>query len=90
MISYAEVIRGIPSPDEVKRRATAKLFGLVPPLAFDRAAADIYAGLPFKRASYDRLIAAHALALGLTLVTANVKDFADIRGLKIENWTLPE
>ena len=40
-----------------------------------------------KRTSFDRLIAAHALSLGLTLVTANVADFADVPGLAVEDWT---
>jgi tRNA(fMet)-specific endonuclease VapC len=34
----------------------------------------------------DLLIAAHAYALGLTLVTDNTREFARIRGLKLENW----
>ncbi|MDR1275892.1 MAG: type II toxin-antitoxin system VapC family toxin [Candidatus Accumulibacter sp.] len=34
----------------------------------------------------DLLIAAHAHALGLTLVTDNTREFARIRGLKLENW----
>lgn len=54
---------------------------------FDEAAAKAYAELPFKRGSFDRLIAAHAIALGLPLVSRNVSDFADIPGLKVENWT---
>ena len=57
-------------------------------LPFDGAAALRYAGLPFRRGSFDRLIAAHALATGLTLVTNNEADFADIAGLSVENWTL--
>ena len=56
---------------------------------FDTAAARSYAELPFKRRSFDRLIGAHALALGLTLVTANMVDFADIKGLNVEDWTRP-
>jgi tRNA(fMet)-specific endonuclease VapC len=40
------------------------------------------------RKSFDRLIAAHALALGLVLVTSNVKHFADVPGLKLENWAV--
>ncbi len=87
-IVYAEVMRGYP-PEEVDAIADAdRLFDLVNPLPFDRSAADLYARLPFKRASYDRLIAAHALSLGLILVTNNKKDFTDIPGLKIENWTI--
>jgi tRNA(fMet)-specific endonuclease VapC len=34
----------------------------------------------------DFLIAAHAYALGATLVTANVEEFQRVRGLRIENW----
>lgn len=36
----------------------------------------------------DTLIAAHALALGATLVTADA-EFARVPGLKIENWLQP-
>jgi len=59
---------------------------------FDEAAARSYARIAkqigVRRKSFDRLIAAHALALGLVLVTNNVRYFADVAGLKIENWTL--
>jgi tRNA(fMet)-specific endonuclease VapC len=34
----------------------------------------------------DLLIAAHALALGCTLVTDNEREFARVPGLSIENW----
>ena len=34
----------------------------------------------------DMLIAAHARAVSATVVTANVSEFARIRGLKVENW----
>ena len=34
----------------------------------------------------DLLIAAHALALGCTLVTANVGEFARVPGLRVVNW----
>ncbi len=34
----------------------------------------------------DLLIAAHASALGLTLVTDNRREFSRIRGLSVENW----
>lgn len=35
---------------------------------------------------YDLLIAAHALSLGLTLVTDNEREFTRVEGLKIQNW----
>ena len=38
----------------------------------------------------DLLIAAHARSLGLTLVTNNTAEFGRVKGLKIENWTLPK
>ncbi|MCP2727083.1 type II toxin-antitoxin system VapC family toxin [Limnofasciculus baicalensis] len=38
----------------------------------------------------DLLIAAHALALNLTLVTANVREFERIPALNVENWLLPK
>jgi tRNA(fMet)-specific endonuclease VapC len=34
----------------------------------------------------DQLIAAHALSVGLTLVTNNEAKFQDYPGLKVENW----
>lgn len=34
----------------------------------------------------DMLIAAHALTLGLTLVTANEREFSRVQGLSVENW----
>jgi tRNA(fMet)-specific endonuclease VapC len=60
----------------------------VPVLDFDYKAALAYASLPFKRGSFDRLIAAHALSHGLIVVTHNEKHFADVPGLQVENWTI--
>lgn len=37
----------------------------------------------------DMLIAAHALATNSVLVTANRREFARVRGLRIENWIVP-
>lgn len=34
----------------------------------------------------DLLIAAHARSLGLTVVTANGREFSRVPGLKVENW----
>jgi len=35
----------------------------------------------------DLFIAAHARSLGLTLITNNTREFKQIRGLSIDNWT---
>lgn len=34
----------------------------------------------------DLLIAAHARALDLTVVTANMREFSRVQGLRVENW----
>lgn len=34
----------------------------------------------------DLLIAAHALAVDLTIVTANAREFSRVSGLKVDNW----
>ena len=34
----------------------------------------------------DFLIAAHAMAVNATVVTANIDEFKRVRGLKVENW----
>jgi tRNA(fMet)-specific endonuclease VapC len=36
--------------------------------------------------AHDMLIAAHAMALGATVVTNNEKEFKRVKGLRIENW----
>lgn len=58
-------------------------------LPFDDAAARAYAALPFRRGSFDRLIAAHALATGRILVTNNERHFVDLPDLRTENWARP-
>jgi tRNA(fMet)-specific endonuclease VapC len=44
-------------------------------------------GLPI--GGNDMLIAAHALSLGATLVSDNVREFDRVDGLTIENWLRP-
>jgi len=58
---------------------------------FDAQAAKAYGPI---RAAYkdrnrdalDKLIASHAVALGVTLVTNNEADFVNYAGLRVENW----
>jgi len=85
-IVYAEVALGSASGKPPPPETLRDLIEEVPVLPFDHAAARAYAGLPFRRGSFDRLIAAHALSLDLTLVTDNVAHFADVPGLKLEDW----
>lgn len=66
---------------------------LLPPLAFERPAdvtyADIRADLETAGTPigpHDLLIAAHALTLDLTLVTANIREFSRVPNLRVENW----
>ena len=42
------------------------------------------AGTPI--GDFDEMIAAHALAHGLTLVTNNTREFKRVKGLKVEDW----
>nr|WP_286207669.1 type II toxin-antitoxin system VapC family toxin [Hephaestia sp. MAHUQ-44] len=86
-IAYAEVMIGAARREAITE--TRRLFDMIPVLPFELSAAEAYVTLPFKRGSFDRLIAAHALALDLTLVTDNECDFADVPGLRVENWTVP-
>ncbi len=64
------------------------LLAIIEPQSFDLNAAAVFASLPFRGGKLDRLIAAHALALDVTLVTNNEVDFQDIPALRVENWTL--
>jgi tRNA(fMet)-specific endonuclease VapC len=61
----------------------------MPLLPFEEQDAEAYAKLPFRRGRFDRLLAAHAVSRDLTLITNNEADFADIPGLRLENWTRP-
>ena len=85
-IALAEVAFGTERGDLPTMELLRAFVEEVPVLDFDYKAALAYAQLPFKRASFDRLIAAHAVSQGLTVVTGNKKDFADVPGLKVENW----
>lgn len=87
-IAFAEVALGSWRGKRPPLMALDQVAKRIPVLSFDHVAAKHYARLSFKRANFDRLIGAHALSLGLVLVTNNERDFADIPGLVVENWTL--
>jgi tRNA(fMet)-specific endonuclease VapC len=62
-------------------------------VAFDQKAADRFAAVAASLArrgspigTFDTLMAAHALSLGLTFVTNNAQHFGRVTGLRTENW----
>jgi tRNA(fMet)-specific endonuclease VapC len=92
-ITYAELEYGVSvSGDPAReRRNLAALVEDIPVVPFDAAAAQAYG--PIREATRDRkkdhldkLIASHAVALDVVLVTNNERDFAAYPRLKIENW----
>ncbi len=87
-VSFAEIMMGenLGHPPDIE--VIEDFVSVVPIIPFDEAAARAYAKLPFKRARFDRLLAAHALSIGAMVVTNNEADFADVPGLKVENWTV--
>ena len=86
-ISFAEIVLGNSLSKSPDRAVVEQFVKVVPVLPFDDAASRCYALLPFRRARFDRLIAAHALSLGAIIVSNNGADFADVPGLIVENWT---
>lgn len=93
-ITAAELEYGVVSsgPDADRNRAAlARFVQEVPVAPFDAAAAHAYGPVRLMsrerhRDALDKLIAAHVLALGVSLVTNNPSCFANYAGLKIENW----
>lgn len=92
-ITYAELEYGVTVSGNGarERRNLAALVEDIPVAAFDSAAAAAYG--PIRKATRERkkdqlnkLIAAHAVALDVTLVTNNERDFAAYPGLRVENW----
>jgi tRNA(fMet)-specific endonuclease VapC len=95
VVTYAELCHGVERcQGEDRDLAAASLRRFterVPVLAFDEGAAERYGALAAavrdrRRDALDRLIAAHAVGAGATLVTNNEADFAGYPGLVVENW----
>jgi tRNA(fMet)-specific endonuclease VapC len=93
-ITVAELEFGVAKSGSVRNVAALRQF--LEPLAiadFDRDAAGTYgpvraqleaAGTPI--GPLDTQIAAHALALDVTLVSNNLREFARVPGLRLVNW----
>ena len=81
---------------EANLQRIQSLEGLIPVLPLDASVShhfgQIRAELENKGitiGAYDLLIAAHTRALGLTLVTNNVREFRRVPQLNVEDWTRP-
>jgi hypothetical protein len=94
-ITYAELTHGVEKSMAVEknRLALALLFSNIEVLDFDIKAAIHYGkiraylekqGTPI--GPLDMMIAAHAISLGYTVVTNNIKEFQRVPDLKLENW----
>ena len=96
-ITLAELRYGVECRAESRADIEKALEGLltdVPVMSFDEQAAVDYGILRAairdrQRDALDRLIAAHARSLSLTLVTNNEADFKDYPGVCVENWVAP-
>jgi len=96
-ITFAELQYGVAKSQHKKQNRIA-LEEFVLPLEiapFDEKAAETYGlirsqlektGKPI--GSLDTLIGAHALCLGVTLVTNNIREFERIKNLKVVDWTV--
>lgn len=92
-ITYAELAYGVAAAADPQRAqaALADLIEDIPVLPFDTAAGDAYGPIRLatresKKDHLDKLIAAHAVAADVTLVTNNTRDFARYPGQRVENW----
>jgi tRNA(fMet)-specific endonuclease VapC len=95
VVTYLELVYGAHKTQQVEANAARikQLSRLIPVQALDAPAGTHYGRLRsgleksgLLIGAYDLLIAAHALALGLTLVTNNVREFQRVPGLRLENW----
>ena len=96
VVTYAELRAGLEiqtTNREQDAHVLALLISRIPVLPFTESDAESFGGLRAavrdrSRNAMDRLIAAHAVNSGVTLVTNNEADFRDYPGLVVENWAL--
>jgi len=97
IVTYAELRAGLEMVTDTRfqnESALNLLIKRIPIQHFDEAAAESFGRLRAavrdrRRDALDRLIAAHAVSLGATLITNNEADFKDYPGLQVENWVNP-
>ena len=92
-ITYAELEFGVTVSANRNRehRNLTALIEDIPVASFDAKAASAYGPIreatrERKKDQLDKLIAAHATAMDVILVTNNERDFSCYPGLKVENW----
>jgi len=89
-VTWAELCCGMDAHHS--REDMMTLFWKLSPMSFGMDAAAVFGMLsqqfPDRKSSFDRMIAAHAIALDVVLVTNNVADFSMYQpaGLTLENW----
>ena len=96
VVTYAELRAGLEiqtSHRAQDEKVLTRLIQRIPVLPFAAADAERFglmraAVRERRRDAMDRLIAAHAASVGVTLVTNNEADFKDYPGLNVENWAL--
>lgn len=95
-ITFAELEYGVAmSADPERERINlASLAEDIQVVSFDAAASVAYGPIRMatresKKDHLDKLIAAHAASLNITIVTNNEKDFAKYPGVVTENWLNP-
>jgi tRNA(fMet)-specific endonuclease VapC len=95
VITYGELVYGVEKSQfrEQAMMRLAELEGLMPVMELPSRAGQVYgairAALEAKGETIgnnDLWIAAHAKAMGLTLVTNNEREFRRVEGLKTQNW----
>ncbi len=96
VVTWGELVTGAEKSQARARTLAnlARLRQIVPVLEIDDTVGDHYGdirahlektGQPI--GANDNWIAAHASALGLTLITNNTREFAKVSGLSVEDWT---
>lgn len=93
-ITGAELVFGVAKSGSKRNRdALDKFLAPLEIVPFDEAAMRCYGDLRCQLerrgqpiGAMDLLIAAHALALGVILVTNNLREFQRVPGLNLENW----
>lgn len=92
-ITFAELEYGVAVSANPKRerKNLSSLIEDIPVMPFDEAACVAYGPIRLatreaKKDALDKLIAAHAVSLNLTIVTNNERDFSKYPGVVMQNW----